>query len=886
MLARAGLHVLCLAAWVLGTGAADSAAAGTGAPLRIETGLIRGKPDSTNRRVRAYLGIPFARPPVGELRWRPPQPARPWDGVRECATFGPACWQPAFSLFPTRGPFSEDCLYLNVWAPLGPASAKRPVMVWIHGGGFVTGSGSKPHYHGARLAARGVVVVTINYRLGPFGFFAHPSLSAESPRGVSSNYGLLDQIAALRWVKRNIAAFGGDPNNVTIFGESAGAMSVCCLLVSPLARGLFHRAIAESGVAVGLKQRLKERAGGQPSAEAVGKRIAARLGLSNAEQTAAALRAVPAEKLLKAANPKAGLFGKGTRMWPCIDGYVLPDEPEKLFRSGRFHPVPLILGVNADEGSVFVKGQLRPRRVFGYRLALRAFFGREGAKKVEAMYPAARDDEAAAQLSRVVTDSAFMAPTRRLARMLARAGRAPVYLYFFSRVSPAARFAGLGALHGAEIPYVFGWRRGRRGYNAADERLSEVMQAAWTRFARAGDPNGGDMPSWPAYSLKDEPYMEFGDEVKVGYRLRAAACDLFDELAAAGSSSRGAKAASPHQAETFRRAARRYEEPGPFKVDTLAFPDLKDASRSERSVPLKAHYAAAKEPFPLLVFSHGGMGDWDSHIYLARHMASHGYVAVCIEHVYSNGARARRIMAEARGGFRRRLNEALMRITTDPKSVLERPRDVSFAIDCALKWNETLPELKGKIRPDRIAVIGHSYGAYTVLTVCGARPILDYLNPPVAPGKGLGPDLSDSRVTVGVAMSPQGPGASRLGVESYKTIRRPLLCFSGTKDQQFGSDGRMQPASRRLDAFRLMPPGDKFMLWLENADHMAFAFNPKARLFPSEARSDAKRIVTVMTLAFCDAYLKDDADARRLLDARFAESLRGNVVTRVTWRSK
>ncbi len=340
-------------------------------------------------------------------------------------------------------------------------------------------------------------------------------------------------------------------------------------------------------------------------------------------------------------------------------------------------------------------------------------------------------------------------------------------------------------------------------------------------------------------------------------------------------------------AAAVRRRVRRCEARGPFTVKTLEFPRLTDAKRNGRRVPIKVHYPAAPGPFPLLVFSHGGMGNWDSHIYLAQHLASHGYVSLCLEDVFSNGKRTREIMARATGSFRRRMDAALKRITTDPDAMLERPRDVSFAIDRAIAWDRSLPALKGKVRTDRIAVIGHSYGAYTVLAACGARPLLDYLEPPVPPGKGLGPDLSDPRITAGVAMSPQGPGTSRFGRESFRTIHRPLLCFSGSRDMQLGHDGRLQPAEARLEGFRLMPPGNKLLLWLENADHLAFAFNPRAtRLGPSPARGDAKRIVTVMTTAFCDFRLKNDAEAEKLLSPRVTDTLCGDVVTRVTWYRK
>ena len=315
----------------------------------------------------------------------------------------------------------------------------------------------------------------------------------------------------------------------------------------------------------------------------------------------------------------------------------------------------------------------------------------------------------------------------------------------------------------------------------------------------------------------------------------------------------------------------------------IEFSDLTNPKRDGRRVPLRVHYPVGDGPLPLAIFSHGGMGTWDSHIDEAKHLASNGYVALCIEHVFSNSAKTKEHLAKAKGTFRERMDEALLRITTDPNAVLERPRDVTFAIDRAVEWNRQHPELRGRIQTDRIVVLGHSYGAHTVLLVCGARPILDHLQPPVPPGKGLAGDLSDPRVAIGVAMSPQGLGTSRLSEDSFKTISRPLLCFSGTKDTQFGHDGSTQPAERRLEGFRLMPPGDKYLLWLDKADHFSFAHNPKAKFFPSPARADTRRIQLPMMLAFCDAYLKNDTKAKNRLTEDYANSLCGDVVQWVKW---
>ena len=843
-------------------------------PIKIESGRIRGARDARDRRVKAYLGIPFAQPPVGPLRWKPSEPVRPWEEVRDCTRFGHSCLQPAATIVPdVAGARSEDCLYLNVWTA-GQRGDARPVTVWIHGGGFTIGSGSQPFYNGRHFAAAGVVLVTFNYRLGAFGFLAHPALSAESPDDASGNYGLLDQIAALEWVQRNIEAFGGNPRNVTVFGESAGAVSVGCLLASPLAKGLFHGAVMQSGVA-GSAASLRGARGARPSAEAAGVTMAEDLGIddpgSDSPKVAASLRSASAGDLLRIARPRVGLFGKGQRFWPCVDGYVLPEAPEDCLAAGRHNDVPVMLGANADEGTLFLR-QIPIRRPLGYRLFVRTLFG-EDTQRVLRLFPARSAQDIQRALNQVVTVSVFVSGARRTARLLAKQ-HSPVWLYHFTRVSPGAARKGMGATHGAEIPYVFK-NTPPLGLEAADRALANTMHAAWIRFARTGDPNGADLHKWPAYTPDNDTHLEFGDDVRTGQGLWREACDLFDDIHAR------------------RRNGQAQVGPGtPSPAGTASplrhidFPHLKDAKRDGRPVPIKVHYPVGQGRFPLAVFSHGGMGTRDAHVEEAEFLAAHGYVAICVEHVFSNNTKTKEHMQKAFGTFRQRLDHALLRITTDPKSVLERPRDVSFAIDRAEEWNRGHPQLRGRIRTDRIAVLGHSYGACTVLAVCGARLILDYLNPPVPPGKGLAEDLSDPRVTVGVAMSPQGPGTSRLGPESYRTIDRPLLCFSGTKDTQFGHDGSTQPARTRLQAFELMPPGDKIMLWLHNADHFAFAHNPSAKLFPSPARADTRKIQFPMVLAFCDAYLKDNGTARKRLTEEHANSLCGDTVTWVKWYEK
>jgi predicted dienelactone hydrolase len=325
---------------------------------------------------------------------------------------------------------------------------------------------------------------------------------------------------------------------------------------------------------------------------------------------------------------------------------------------------------------------------------------------------------------------------------------------------------------------------------------------------------------------------------------------------------------------------------GPLPIETVEFGDLVDDARNRR-VPIKVHLPQGTGRHPLVVFSPGAAGNWDSFLFHGRDLASHGYVALCVEHVASNTDRVKELAWEGDGWVKERSRKALLRVTTDPEAVLGRPRDVSFAIDRAEAWDARHAALKGRIDTSKIVVLGHSFGAYTTLAICGARPILDHLRPPVAPGAGLAKSLADPRVTAGVAMSPQGPGTSRFSRASYKTIDRPLLCFTGTKDEQFSYDGKLQAPKTRLEAFELMPPGEKTFLVLENADHMAFAEPIRAGwLFGSKAREDTIRITRALTLHFCNAVLKGDPRAKARLTKETAQALCGDVVTRVTWHEK
>lgn len=512
--------------------AGHARAEGTLEAPRLDSGAISGVlvEKEGAAPVRAFKGIPFAAPPVGALRWKPPQPVAPWEGVRACEAFGPVCPQPMVPFFVVPGPRSEDCLYLNVWTGAADPGAKLPVMVWIHGGSLIFGAGSQGLYDGAPLARRGVVVVTINYRLGPFGFLAHPALSKESPQGVSGNYGLLDQLAALEWVKRNIAAFGGDPGCVTIFGESAGGGSVQALLLSPLARGLFHRAIVQSPVLSAPP--LRGGAPGVESAEAAGERFAAAIGVAGPEPSSAealaALRSKTAPELLagSAGPPEVGVT-KGVTFGLCADGVAIPDDPVALVAAGKQADVPLLIGTTADEGTLFV-GTIRTRADLAK--AIDGMFGAQAPAVAEA-YPASSDGEAKRVAARLLADSIFVAPTRAFVR--ARQGlSSKAWLYAFTRAPMAGRLLGLGAHHGCELGYVFETldAPGAMGIQPLDRTLSATVAAAWVRFARSGDPSGEGLPEWPAYTAENDAHLELGDEVRPGAGLRKAQCDLLEQV--------------------------------------------------------------------------------------------------------------------------------------------------------------------------------------------------------------------------------------------------------------------------------------------------------------------------------------------------------------------
>jgi para-nitrobenzyl esterase len=466
--------------------------------LRIKTdkGVVEGALTNGDQ-VRAFKGIPFAAPPIGNLRWQPPQPAAKWKGIRPAKDFGSHCIQStSYSdmIFHDPGP-SEDCLTLNVWTPANAKPGTLPVMVWIYGGGFVAGSTSENRQNGQFLAHRNVVVVSMNYRLGIFGFFTHPELTAESPNHASGNYGLLDQTAALAWVKANIAAFGGDPNNVTIFGESAGSISVSAQMASPLAKGLFAKAIGESGGALYGSDLAA------PTRETLEQRNVAFAQTAFGTSTLADLRKLSADDILHAATAKT--TPPPPRFCPDIDGYFLPDSVASIYAAGNQAHVPLLAGWNADEARDRVTMAKTKPTAASFAATAQTEFG-DNAQKFLAVYPASTDAEALASAGDYAGDHFIEYSTWRWLEAQVATGNAPVFRYRLDLGSPGDKnhLAILGAFHSDDIEYVFGTldSRAEAVWRPEDRKLSEQIGAYWTNFARTGDPNGPGLPHWPTYN--------------------------------------------------------------------------------------------------------------------------------------------------------------------------------------------------------------------------------------------------------------------------------------------------------------------------------------------------------------------------------------------------
>jgi para-nitrobenzyl esterase len=486
--------------------------------VRIESGLLSG---SLENGLLVYRGVPYAAPPVGELRWKSPQPPPAWQGVRSAQEFGPPCIQSnrAISYLPAP---SEDCLTLNIWTPAQTASARVPVLIWIHGGGFTAGASAERLFGGEHLAKQGVVFVSVNYRLGALGFLAHPGLSAESSHHVSGNYGLQDLIAALEWVQRNIAAFGGDPRHVTILGESAGAAAVSQLCASPRAKNLFQGAISESGgsfrpiggqaVAADYMQPLS-------SAEQAGGAWAEAQGAS----TVADLRRLPAEKVLSAT------LGQRALTAPVMDGWIITGDPYKLYEAGKYNDVPVLIGYNSDEGATFAQYKTPD----DYKESVRKRYG-PFAERLLALYPPGegRVAKTARDLAR---DTSFGWGTWSWARLQSRTGKAKAFIFHFDQHPdyPAdSPRAGFGSAHATEIAYVFqnfGLPPMNTEASPEDRALSGVMATYWTNFTKHGDPNGPELPRWPPFRESDPVVMYFSHAAHTGPVVNEPGLKALDE---------------------------------------------------------------------------------------------------------------------------------------------------------------------------------------------------------------------------------------------------------------------------------------------------------------------------------------------------------------------
>ena len=474
--------------------------------VRVESGVLSGV-SGFSPEVKVFKGIPYAAPPIGDLRWRAPKAPQNWKGVREASKFGPACMQvPYPEGSPYRAqpePISEDCLYLNIWTAARSFQEKRPVMVWIHGGALTRGSGSTPVYNGEELAKKGVVLVTINYRLGVFGFLAHPELTKESDRNSSGNYGILDQITSLEWVHKNISAFGGDPKRVTIFGESAGSWSVNALVATPLARGLFQRAIGESGANFSALPKLAD-------AEKSGLEVAR----FQRAPTLAALRAKPVDDLMKSRTEVVR---------PNVDGWLLPADVRTIFLNHKQNDVPILIGSNADEGSVFTPPTIKAE---SFEALAKSRYG-DSAKAFLKIYPASSDEEARESSAEAFRDQTFGWEMRTWARLQAKTGKSKVYLYYFSRVPPGPVGKRLGAYHASEIRYVFN-NLFTGSVEDIDRKIADAMSSYWVNFAASGDPNGKRLPKWPSYSEKTNLAMGFGERIATTEIPNKPALDFID----------------------------------------------------------------------------------------------------------------------------------------------------------------------------------------------------------------------------------------------------------------------------------------------------------------------------------------------------------------------
>jgi para-nitrobenzyl esterase len=466
--------------------------------VKIKDGILQGTVEGD---LTVFKGIPFAAPPVGDLRWKGPQPVEKWEGVKLATEYAPA---PVQGGTPPSGK-SEDCLYLNVWAPAKSSGEKIPVLVWIYGGGFSFGSTSEPVYSGEALAKKGVVLVSIAYRVGQIGFLAHPELSAENANHVSGNYGLLDMIAGLKWIQDNISAFGGDPDKVTIFGESAGGIAVSMLCASPLAKGLFHGAISQSGGSFGPPRPTTypgENLKTLNNAEASGVTYMKNAGASSLAE----LREMPADSL-------PGGWGIGNA-WPIIDGYVIPDDQYRLYEAGKYNDVPILVGYNSDEGLSFTRTNDPKEFIASVNQRYGTF-----AEALLKAYPVG--DTTVPKTARdLARDAAFGWHTWSWARLQAKTGKSTVYFYYFDQHPDYPEDSpkyGQGSPHGQDVAYVFQHLdTSNPDHSATDEQISEAMATYWTNFAKQGHPNGEGVPEWPPFSDRNPVVLHFSQTPHTG----------------------------------------------------------------------------------------------------------------------------------------------------------------------------------------------------------------------------------------------------------------------------------------------------------------------------------------------------------------------------------
>ena len=526
-----GIFIVCI---LIAGGCAERSPQAVLTPIEdrvsVTGGIVKGI--TIDGDLRRYQAIPYAAAPVGKLRWAPPAPPEPWVGVLAADRAGPACMQPEGLGGEFYGEsdveMDEDCLLLNVWTRAEHQEDSLPVMVWVHGGGLLTGQGAA--YPGDLLTSKGVVLVTVNYRLGRFGFFAHPELTEEHPNKVSGNQGLRDQIASLKWVRDNIARFGGDPQNVTIFGESAGSLSMSLLQASPLARGLFHKVIGESGGAFQpMTYRDQVKSYSPMHSEAIGEKFGRALSKNKKNISLREMRAYSQDELMEAFSSDP-IFGDYNHL-AIVDGEVIPEEVATIFAKGLQSDVPVMIGSNSDEGTAFIPifQTLFGQGVEGFRKFVESSsLSGVASDKIAEEYPSDNDEQAEDSWARLMADEVFTYPMRAWARSMENV-ESEAYLYWFTWVPPVEDRQKLGSFHAAELGYVFGNLELFGAKPAeADRQFSDLMASIWTQFAKTGNPNGPDLPEWQSYTSDNEAYVELGVNTGPASELRIAKMDLIE----------------------------------------------------------------------------------------------------------------------------------------------------------------------------------------------------------------------------------------------------------------------------------------------------------------------------------------------------------------------